>query len=230
MTRRERSDRKGREPGCALRHRGARLRRAAARGRVREGGLQGHRLRREPAGGGRAQCRQVAHQGRAATRSSPSWCKRGALRGHDRRRRLGEADAISICVPTPLVQVQGSRHELRRRGHRGGDEARSARGRRSSSRAPPIPARRARSCCRRSRAPGSSVGEDVFLAFSPERVDPGNPKYHTQEHAEGRRRHHARLHRGGRGALRSRHRHDRAGVDHRGGRAGEAAREHVPLA
>jgi len=27
---------------------------------------------------------------------------------------------------------------------------------------------------------GLKVGEDVFLAFSPERVDPGNPRYHTQ--------------------------------------------------
>src|SRR5207248_6963406 len=27
---------------------------------------------------------------------------------------------------------------------------------------------------------GLSVGEDVFLAFSPERVDPGNPTYHTK--------------------------------------------------
>ena len=27
---------------------------------------------------------------------------------------------------------------------------------------------------------GLTVGQDVFLAFSPERVDPGNPKYHTK--------------------------------------------------
>ena len=27
---------------------------------------------------------------------------------------------------------------------------------------------------------GLTVGEDVFLAFSPERVDPGNPVYHTK--------------------------------------------------
>jgi len=27
--------------------------------------------------------------------------------------------------------------------------------------------------------PGLKVGEDFFLCFSPERVDPGNPKYHT---------------------------------------------------
>ena len=27
---------------------------------------------------------------------------------------------------------------------------------------------------------GLTVGEDVFLAFSPERVDPGNPNWHTK--------------------------------------------------
>ncbi|MFN8579841.1 MAG: hypothetical protein U0163_02520 [Gemmatimonadaceae bacterium] len=27
---------------------------------------------------------------------------------------------------------------------------------------------------------GLTVGKDVFLAFSPERVDPGNPTWHTK--------------------------------------------------
>ena len=30
---------------------------------------------------------------------------------------------------------------------------------------------------------GLKVGEDFFLAFSPERVDPGNPKFQTAQHA-----------------------------------------------
>ena len=29
---------------------------------------------------------------------------------------------------------------------------------------------------------GFSIGEDVFVAFSPERVDPGNPVFHTRTH------------------------------------------------
>ena len=39
---------------------------------------------------------------------------------------------------------------------------------------------------------GLKVGEDFFLAFSPERVDPGNPTLRHPEHAEGGRRHHRR--------------------------------------
>ena len=34
-------------------------------------------------------------------------------------------------------------------------------------------------CCPCLRSPGSQVGRDFFLCFSPERVDPGNPKYQT---------------------------------------------------
>ena len=29
-------------------------------------------------------------------------------------------------------------------------------------------------------APGYTIGENLFMAFSPERVDPGNPKFHTR--------------------------------------------------
>ncbi len=41
---------------------------------------------------------------------------------------------------------------------------------------------------------GLRVGRDFFLCFSPERVDPGNPKYQTGEHPQGGGRHHAGLH------------------------------------
>jgi UDP-N-acetyl-D-glucosamine dehydrogenase len=47
------------------------------------------------------------------------------------------------------------------------------------SRAPRIPAPRASCCSRAWKRPACTVGEDVFLAFSPERVDPGNPVYQT---------------------------------------------------
>ena len=40
-----------------------------------------------------------------------------------------------------------------------------------------IRARRATSCCRSWPAAGLKVGEDYFLAFSPEREDPGNPDF-----------------------------------------------------
>ena len=43
-------------------------------------------------------------------------------------------------------------------------------------------------------APGWKVGEDFFLCFSPERVDPGNPQYQTANIPKGSGRHYARLH------------------------------------
>ena len=42
---------------------------------------------------------------------------------------------------------------------------------------------------------GLKVGEDFFLCFSPERVDPGNPNFQTDQYSQGGRRHHAGLHR-----------------------------------
>ena len=38
---------------------------------------------------------------------------------------------------------------------------------------------------------GLKVGEDFFLCFSPERVDPGNPKFQTKNIPESGRRHDA---------------------------------------
>ncbi len=44
---------------------------------------------------------------------------------------------------------------------------------------------------------GLKVGQDFFLCFSPERVDPGNPKFQTKNIPEGGRRNHSGLHRTG---------------------------------
>ena len=45
-------------------------------------------------------------------------------------------------------------------------------------------------------AKGLKAGKDFYLAFSPERVDPGNADVHDEEHPEGRRRHRRRQHGG----------------------------------
>ena len=67
------------------------------------------------------------------------------------------------------------------------------------------------------------------MAFSPERVDPGNKIYKTKrEHAQGRRRQHAELFGGRTGALLANHRQAGAGLVPRGGRDGQATREHLP--
>ena len=52
-------------------------------------------------------------------------------------------------------------------------------------------------------AKGLAGGADFFLAFSPERVDPGNATVHDPEHPEGRRRPRTGEHRGGGRAVRA---------------------------
>ena len=78
------------------------------------------------------------------------------------------------------LQVQGSGRELHRRRHRGGEGARSGRARRSCSRAPRIPGTTREVMLPALEETGLKVGEDFFLAFSPERVDPGNATWHTR--------------------------------------------------
>ena len=60
---------------------------------------------------------------------------------------------------------------------------------------------------------GLTVGKDVFLAFSPERVDPGNPMYHTKNTPKVVGGITAGVHRDRVGAVRQLHRHHRARVD-----------------
>ena len=103
-------------------------------------------------------------------------------------RRLDEADAISSACRRRSTRHREPDLTLRRR-HRAGDR-----------RAPAArPARRARiddlsghdatrCCCRSSRPPGLQAGRDFFLAFSPEREDPGNPTFRHRHDPEGRRR------------------------------------------
>jgi UDP-N-acetyl-D-glucosamine dehydrogenase len=90
--------------------------------------------------------------------------------------RLREVDAVSICVPTPLSKtkdpdmsfVESAANEIARRMHR--DllvilESTTYPGTTEELILPMLS------------KSGLAVGKDFFLAFSPERVDPGNPKY-----------------------------------------------------
>ena len=94
-------------------------------------------------------------------------------------RRLAEADAISIAVPTPLSKtrdpdmsyVLAARDTIARNAHAGllvVLESTTYPGTTRELMQPTM------------ESLGFTVGEDVFLAFSPERVDPGNPVYHTK--------------------------------------------------
>ena len=93
--------------------------------------------------------------------------------------RLGEVDAISIAVPTPLGKtrdpdmsyVQAAANTVSKHAHSGLLVVLESTTYPGTTREVIQPAFTER---------GYVVGEDVFLAFSPERVDPGNPKYHTK--------------------------------------------------
>jgi UDP-N-acetyl-D-glucosamine dehydrogenase len=93
--------------------------------------------------------------------------------------RLGECDAISIAVPTPLSKtrdpdmafVLSAADAIARQAHPGLCvvlESTTYPGTTRELLQPRLEAR------------GLTVGQDVFVAFSPERVDPGNPVYQTK--------------------------------------------------
>ena len=115
-----------------------------------------------------------------------------------------------------------------RRHARAGGVIRSATSSSCSSR-PPSPAPRASTSSRCWRSPASRPGATSHLAFSPERVDPGRTDYTlrntpkivgglTPACTDARAR-----------GLRARVRPPRAGLHARGGRARQAAGEHLPL-
>lgn len=93
--------------------------------------------------------------------------------------RLREADAISIAVPTPLSKtrdpdmsyVHGAVEAVARNAHAGLLIVLESTTYPGTTREIMLP--KFEEC-------GLVAGEDVFLAFSPERVDPGNPVWHTK--------------------------------------------------
>jgi UDP-N-acetyl-D-glucosamine dehydrogenase len=108
-----------------------------------------------------------------------SLVRRGTFVATTDEARLGDADAISIAVPTPLVKtrdpdmsyVQAAAAAVARHAHAGMLVVLESTTYPGTTRELFQPAFEAQ---------GFVVGSDVFLAFSPERVDPGNPVYHTK--------------------------------------------------
>ena len=112
-----------------------------------------------------SQLEKVVKSGRFSATTDPS--------------RLGEPDAISICVPTPLskfkdpdvsyiVAATDAIKKTLRKGQAIILESTTYPG---TTREIMLPALE---------STGLKVGTDFFLAFSPERVDPGNPKFLTK--------------------------------------------------
>ncbi|HKW12543.1 MAG TPA: nucleotide sugar dehydrogenase [Gemmatimonadaceae bacterium] len=93
--------------------------------------------------------------------------------------RLRDVDAVSIAVPTPLVKTRdpdmsyviAAAEAVSRTAHEGLLVVLESTTYPGTTREVLLPILTKL---------GLTVGEDVFLAFSPERVDPGNPKYHTK--------------------------------------------------
>jgi UDP-N-acetyl-D-glucosamine dehydrogenase len=94
-------------------------------------------------------------------------------------KRLGEADTISICVPTPLSKykdpdvsfIVAATEAIKATLRRGQVIVLESTTYPGTTREIMLPALE---------STGLKVGEDFFLAFSPERVDPGNPTYQTK--------------------------------------------------
>jgi UDP-N-acetyl-D-glucosamine dehydrogenase len=93
--------------------------------------------------------------------------------------RLAEPEAISICVPTPLSKfkdpdvsyIVAATEAVKRTLRRGQAIILESTTYPGTTREILLPALE---------GTGLAVGEDFFLAFSPERVDPGNPTYGTR--------------------------------------------------
>src|ERR687889_193401 len=93
--------------------------------------------------------------------------------------RLSEPDAISICVPTPLSKfkdpdvsyIVAATDAVKQRLRRGQAIILESTTYPGTTREILQPALE---------STGLTVGEDFFLAFSPERVDPGNPTWQTR--------------------------------------------------
>jgi len=105
--------------------------------------------------------------------------KAGRLEATTNESRLAEADAISIAVPTPLSKTRdpdmtyviSAAETATRQAKKGTLVVLESTTYPGTTREILMPALEKR---------GFAVGEDVFVAFSPERVDPGNPAYHTK--------------------------------------------------
>ena len=105
--------------------------------------------------------------------------KRGLFRATTDEKALGTCDAISIAVPTPLSKTRdpdlsyviSASDTIARNAHPGLLIVLESTTYPGTTRELMQP---------RLEAVGLTVGTDVFLAFSPERVDPGNPVWHTK--------------------------------------------------
>ena len=126
----------------------------------------------------------ILNSGRSYIQDVPSpevrdLVRAGRLHGTLDFNELKAMDAIEICVPTPLRKTRdpdvsyilGAVQEIKPRLRRGQLVVLE------STTYPGTTDELVRPILEEN---GLRVGKDFFLAFSPERIDPGNPKYHTR--------------------------------------------------
>ncbi len=164
-----------------------RIRRIAARGRVREGRTARRRVRRRPVEGRRARAPDAVTYQTFPPRSWPPSSRPGPSAQQPISASLQNVDVIDICVPTPLrktrdpdlsyvVKAIEATAAVLRRGQLVILESTTYPGTTEEVAQPAL------------EAGGLKVGRDFYLAFSPERVDPGQSDIYDPEHPEGRRR------------------------------------------
>ena len=123
------------------------------------------------------------NNGRSSIRTIPderiaAMCASGRFRATADRQDLARADIIVICVPTPLNRHREPDLSFVRA--TAADIARTLRpGQLICLESTTYPGTTVEVVKPILEARGLVVGRDVFLAFSPEREDPGNPNFHT---------------------------------------------------
>ena len=101
--------------------------------------------------------------------------------------RLSEADCIIICVPTPLNEsrdpdstyIESTARSIAKRLRAGQLVVLESTTYPTTTRTNVL--------ARSSRRPACVAGRDYFLAFSPEREDPGNAQFSGGDHSQGGR-------------------------------------------
>ena len=107
--------------------------------------------------------------------------------------RLAEPDAISICVPTPLSKFKDPGRQLHRGRHRGGQANAPPRAG-DHPREHDLPRHDARDPAAGAREHRTHGGRGLLPGVQPRAGRPRQPDLRHPEHAQGRRRHHRRLH------------------------------------
>jgi hypothetical protein len=153
--------------------------------------------------------------------------ERGRFEATTDMSRLAECDVISICVPTPLSKTRDPDVSYVVAASRAVAAALRP-GQLVILESTTYPGTTREVVLPLLEKTGLRVGRDFFLCFSPERVDPGNQVWQVRNTPKVHRRDHGGLCPDGVGGLRRGAGHGGARVQHGGGRAGQAAGEHLP--